>query len=267
MTNDELVSHYVNYGKEEGRQSNLIKNRQNFIDLIESSDKVLEIGPFCHPACIGSNVSYADFFNSEELKLKAGLLGYDKKSVPVIKYILKQKPLSEIQDKFDLFFSSHCIEHQIDFIQHLIDVENLLANNGKVFLIIPDKRYCFDRYLPLTTIADIIDAHHDSKRSHSLKNIIEHRALTTHNDARRHWLDKNINSPMIINSKSILNGISEWQNAGYDYVDVHAWKFTPDSFEKIMSLLLDMSYVNLKVERIYPTLFGSNEFFAVLKVH
>ena len=85
-------------------------------------------------------------------------------------------------------FSSHCIEHQPDLVRHLQEVANLLEPDGAYFLLIPNKLYCFDHFIAETSVADVMLAHHLGHRVHTLASVIEHRALTTHNDPSRHWL-------------------------------------------------------------------------------
>ncbi len=58
--------------------------------------------------------------------------------------------------------------------------------------------------------------------------------------------------------------MDEWQKAAGRYIDVHAWQFTPKLFRTLLGQLRDLAFVNLEVERIYHTLCGRIEFFAIL---
>ena len=66
---NELIQHYSFYGYNEGLVSTIIKNRNDFINLIPTNKMILEIGPLCNP-CMPvhqSNVHILDYFSKDEL--------------------------------------------------------------------------------------------------------------------------------------------------------------------------------------------------------
>jgi hypothetical protein len=71
---EQLIKHYFDYGKEEGRAGNSIINRKDFINIIKLHyyEKFgLEIGPLNNPAFSKDmNVKYADLLSFEKLKKK-----------------------------------------------------------------------------------------------------------------------------------------------------------------------------------------------------
>jgi SAM-dependent methyltransferase len=239
------------------------KLRKNFINEISNNKTILEIGPFFKPVCVGNNVEYFDIINQEELKERAkSITTSDKlKDIPFIHFISPTGDLSIVNKKFDAVTSSHAIEHQLDFIDHLQKVSSILNDGGKYYLLIPDKRYCFDHFNHESTIADILQASIDKKIKHTLKAVIEHRALTTHNKGSRHW--RGNHGKQNDNIDNIKKAIEEY-NTG-EYIDVHGWYFTPNSFEKIIILLNDLKYINLSVKKVYPTRYGSFEFYVILE--
>ena len=151
-----------------------------------------------------------------------------------------------------MFFSSHCIEHQPDFINHLKDVEKILKVGGYYFIIIPDKRFCFDYFLSESSLASIIEANFMEHRKHTLKSVIEHRCLTTSNDTLKYWKNekefkKNLSNRL--NIKTLSDAIKEFKiNPN---VDVHAWQFTPNSFVEIINKLVKLEYIKFKIEKVY----------------
>ena len=163
-------------------------NRGDFLSLIPQNDKGIEIGPFASPLLNGATVKYLDVLPTEILKARAITLGLDPTKVPDISYVLNKDGFPKITERFDFVISSHSIEHQPDLCSHLNQVSEILVPDGKYFLIIPDKRYCFDHFIAESTIADVLDAHFEKRRVHSAKSVIEHRALTTHNDPVAHHL-------------------------------------------------------------------------------
>lgn len=260
---DELYSHYVNFGLEEGRLASNISTREIFCRTIDTSGACLEIGPFANPLISGNNVYYCDVLNQEELKKRAVLHNINPKQIPVINFVIENGNLDCIEMKFDSILSSHVIEHQPDLISHLVQIQNKLNINGRYYCLIPDKRYCFDRNIAVSTIADLVLAFHEARKRHNIKSIIEHRALTVHNDPRIHW--NNCDAECNISEKKILEAIEEYKLSGDHYIDVHAWYFTPKSFIENVNTIRGLGYINLQIEKVYPTLNGNNEFWVVLK--
>ena len=267
LSNQDIIEHYKIHGKKEGRVCSRVENKFFIHDYIPSFSNVLEIGPFDNPLLVGNNVEYFDVLSSEGLFNRANNIGrtHNLHKIPFIHHVSPNGDLSIIPKKYDLVSSCHSIEHQIDFIQHILDVENILVDGGYYLIIIPDKRYCFDHNIRETTIADVLHYHVHKTENHTLKSVIEHRALTCHNDSGRHWRgDHGINT---IDASTVTNAIHEYENAFKEgkYVDVHALQFTPDSFRQILSLLCEMKYVRMHVDKIYPTLFDSCEFIVILQ--
>jgi SAM-dependent methyltransferase len=144
----ELMTHFKNFGMTEGRAANNLRDREDFAALIPKSATALEIGPFCHPLLGGPKVSYFDVLSQEALVARACLHGLDSSTVPYIDYISPTGELSSVDRRFDVVISSHCLEHQPDLVRHLQEVGQLLFPGGDYFLLVPDKRYCFDHFIP-----------------------------------------------------------------------------------------------------------------------
>ena len=71
-------------------------------------------------------------------------------------------------------------------------------------------------------------AWHERRHVHALRSLIEHRALTTHNDGLRHWRGDHGTPSENVGSR-FRKAVQEFEGAGLKYIDVHAWYFTPDS--------------------------------------
>ena len=122
--------------------------RKYFINSISKSLSILEIGPFYKPNCIGDNVEYFDILDRDALIKRATEINssINIDQIPYINYVSENGDLSIIDKKFDALFSSHAIEHQLDLIDHFQKASKLLNKGGKYYMIIPDKRYCFDYF-------------------------------------------------------------------------------------------------------------------------
>lgn len=261
----ELLRHFDSFGRTEGRAASQVSGRTDFMAIAKGADSVLEIGPFAHPVAGGPNVKYFDIMDRRRLIERAVSLGIDPHKIPEIDYVSPSCDLTIITEKFDVVISSHCIEHQPDLVAHLSNVANLLNAGGLYLLIIPDKRYCFDHYNTASNIHEIVAAHIERRTVHTAKSVVEHRLLITHNDPVRHWSGDHGEKPVI--KKDGIDKVSrEWSDTNGGYIDVHAWQFTPETFEKIATDLVTLGLSKLEPARMYGTYRNSLEFYSVLRL-
>jgi SAM-dependent methyltransferase len=263
IPNEMLRKHYDSVGEQEGRQANRLNNRSEFVRLIPGNKDALEIGPFCSPLLKTERTFYFDVLSSPALELRARQLGHKDPVAPVIHFVSAVGDLSVVNRRFDYVLSSHCVEHQPNLVAHLQQVARVLNPGGRYFLLIPDKRYCFDHFMNESTIADVLDAYRADRKVHLLKSVIEHRALTTHNDSWRHWAGDH-GSPERKMLK-VRAAVAEYEKAAGGYIDVHAWFFTPNSARILFAELLDIGLIELGIEQIYGTRRNANEFWLVLR--
>ena len=264
LDDETLRRHFGGLGQDEGRRANRLATRQDFLALIPHGVSVLEIGPFCHPLLTGLNVSFFDVLPQSDLASRALALGVENPRVPPISYVSPIGDLSVVNHRFNYVVSSHCIEHQPDFIRHLVQVERILQPGGRYLLLVPDKRYCFDHFIAESTLADVLDAFYSNRKTHLLKSVVEHRALTTHNDPTRHWHgDHGLPGDALV--ARAMASLREYEAAAGAYLDVHAWYMTPRSATGIFDALRECGFIGLELERLYPTRYPSNEFWAVLR--
>ena len=99
--------------------------------------------------------------------------------------------MSSINEKFDLIFSSHNIEHQIDLVSHLQQIEKLLNDNGQIILLVPDKRFCFDHFVPESPFSDILESYYNKDKFHPFRTILSMVCETTHNNPNKHLAGDN----------------------------------------------------------------------------
>ncbi len=207
---------------------------------------------------------YFDVAGREELIEKAKYLQYPITETPVIDYVSPTGDISIVDAQFDQVFSSHCVEHQPDLVRHLSGVSRILRDCGSYFLIVPDKRFCFDHFLAESTIADVLGASVEQRRVHYAKSVFEHSLLTTHNEPIRHWRGDHgvhLQGQSIDCVRDTVDHIVK--NADV-YLDTHACHFTPKVFEDILTQLDQLKLSQLKVDRVYNTPFGRFEFCAIL---
>lgn len=261
-----LAAHYERAGRAEGRRAHPIATREAFRDLAATAGRILEIGPFFRPLCVGPNVRYFDILDREGLLRKAEGHGFFGVAPPEIDFVSADGDLGIVQETFDVVLSSHAIEHQPDLVAHLQQVERLLAPGGCYFLFVPDKRFCLDHFMPESTIADVLEAAIDRRRRHTLRTVVRHDTMQAHNDSFRHWQGDH-GEPLHLDADGIAAAMEEFARgaASGEYLDRHAWQFTPRSFRAILELLNALGMVRLAPFRVFDTLAGHNEFWAILR--
>lgn len=271
---DQGRRHYETHGRREGRICSTIENRLHFLSLIPRDVAMLEIGPFCTPSFRRDthDVRYLDAYSTEVLRERARKLTWaDPNAVPDIDFVWDGAPYRTLtSDRFDVIVSSHNIEHQPCLVSHLNEMASLLRPGGRVFLNIPDKRYCFDHFRPESTIADVLDAYQSGRTCHSALTLLSYRLLKAHNDAEAHWRGEHGDDPRgqvidVAHVRRIRHNLALLRKET-GYIDAHAWQFTPESFRYLMTLLHAAELTVLRVERVYSTVRPHNEFHAILRV-
>lgn len=262
----QLAEHFETLGRRGGRIGTDAALREHFVRLVEAENRILEIGPFCNPLVSGPNVRYLDVLDKAGLEERAHKIGYAHRVAPRIDYVSGDGNLNVVTELFDAVVSAHCIEHQPDLIRHFKQASAILPDGGRYYLIVPDHRYCFDRAMSESNLASIIEAHHENRRFHTQKSIVEHLALTTHNDPLRHWkgdsFDSDYQAKVPARIKHALDVVERVKGT---YFDVHAWQFSSATFGTIITHLRETGFIDLHPERVYSTPFGRFEFTAVLQ--
>jgi len=272
--------HFLKYGISEGRPwqdyseskkllvgeiiQSKFDSRDEFLSILKNHNSILEIGCFDKPSLEifrkNKNViiSYADWLSKEQLQERASKIeGRNKNNVPEIKYVLAEG-YEQIKYNYEAVVSHHCIEHQPDLVIHFNEIYKIISNKGAYFASIPNKNQCFDHFLPESTILDVVLAFLEKRTKPSLKSVLEHRAFTSHD-----WLkDENPFESLNPDRRDLYKqNFDEFNNS--DYVDVHCWQFTPESFHLIMNQLHILGLINpISTLEIYPNL---GEFYIILK--
>lgn len=239
--------------------------RKYFLELVNASKPTLEIGPFYRPMVKGNAVRYFDTLDRDALRKRALELNLGEVDPPTIDYVSPFGDMSIVDRTFENVVSSHCIEHQPDLVRHLQDVGRLLEPGGKYYVIAPDKRYCFDHFVPETSLSDVICAHAQKRTNHTMDNFVRHRSLITHNNSKRHWRGDHVDPGYFKNLPArTLAAADEFQSME-GYVDVHAWQFTPETFRAICQALFDLKLSPLRVVQVNRTPRKQLEFTAILE--
>ncbi|MDX2101633.1 MAG: methyltransferase domain-containing protein [Alphaproteobacteria bacterium] len=234
---------------------------------------VLEIGALNRPLAVGATVRYADHLDTAGLqhKYRDDPVVDCQRIVPV-SYVLDGRPLSEIvgEARFDAIVASHVIEHVPDVIGWLAELHAILRPGGRVFLYIPDGRYCFDYQRPLTTAGQLLDAHRQQRKRPSPGAVLDGLGLMTHAAANNLWRAGAVRVAAGVTGEPSHGPLdTAWPmvrlaDAG-EYVDVHCHVFSPSSFITALAALIQGDLVGFGVVDFAETAPGDLEFLVVLE--
>jgi predicted SAM-dependent methyltransferase len=267
LTDTQLIEHYHLFGEDEGRCAHPFCFTDLLLSSITPAEDVLEIGPYVNPTIRGARVRYFDVLDSAGLIARAAAIGFPDQVAPMIDYVSPTGDLAIVDENaFDVVFSCHCIEHVPDLIRHLDGVARILRAGGRYIIMIPDKRFCHDHYMNESTVADVIQAHHEHRVTHNLAAFIEGSAFATHNDPKRHWIGDHGIQKVFEEPNVIQTAIQNYIEADGRYTDMHAWRFTPRGFRDMITQLLSAKLTQLFPEVVLGTGRDLNTFVAVLKL-
>ena len=258
-SDQQLAQHYDQHGKDEGRIATDISNRHQFLSLLSGRKSLLEIGVFDSPSLNFLAVSdeapvihYADFLSREDLVARAERINLsggsrNPQNVPDIRWTLSDG-YEQIDIKYDAVVSHHCVEHQPDLISHFIDIRSILGAGGWYLFSVPNKSNCFDHFIPVSTIVDILNSYYTGCKSPSFRSVLEHRVFTSHSYHDGINPYDSVDPSM---RERFQKAFEEY--CTHEYVDVHCWQFTPDSLRKILQQLAAFELIPaIDHLRIYP---------------
>lgn len=252
LFDSELLQHYANHGKQEGRIASYVTSPQAFIDIIKQNDfKTLYIGSLDEDLLEEKEVTKRIY---NQTKTKTFLTDVDG---------VKDKS----DKKFQAVLASESLEYQLDLISYLNFLSNKLTDDGYFMGIIDDKRYGKYHFVKETDLAEVLERYENKCVEPSLKNIIYGESFYTHDDCIAHWENKH-GIPKFIENYRVIGKTLEKYNTNTEYrlsYNSVINFFTPDSFKELIDLLCDLKKIDLEVKHIYPTTFGKNQFYFVLQ--
>jgi len=254
--------HYQKHGKFEGRQPDGLSPRERAVfHLIDKQGFGLEIGPSHNPIASkkkGYKVQILDHCTADELRAKYQGHGLNLDNIEEVDFVWQGQPLPELIGKtqcYDWIIASHVVEHIPDLISFLRQCEQLLKPNGVLSLVVPDKRYCFDYFQPLSTTGMLIDAYTQNRKRPSAGQVFDHFANAATANGAIAWSPdyRGGGADALIHTDQQAE--SQWHQANTtdEYIDVHCWRFTPESFALILSDINRLGLVGLGIQAQFPT--------------
>lgn len=235
--------------------------------MFDFSGRGLEIGPSFNPLLRksdGYNVQIVDHLSAEGLREKYKNANVDLGRIEEVDYVSDGGPISELVGEphaFDFCIALHVIEHTVDLIGFLLDCEALLNEDGVLVLAVPDKRFSFDVLRPVCTTGDVVQAHFDGRKRHSLGKMLDEFTYNCLRSGLPAWERANSGELEFFRSIEGARAMFAHVQRNPDFVDIHAWQFTPSSFRLIMHDLGRFGFIQLKEQTFLE---GEGEFYLTL---
>ncbi len=236
-----------------------MNRKEKILRYIDKNGYGIEIGPSHNPIAPkkdGYKTHIIDHMSREQLIAKYEDHGVNLNNIEEVDFVWKGESYSELTggtQYYDWIIASHIIEHTTDFIGFLNDCDSILKEDGVISLVVPDKRYCFDHYRPITGISKIIDSHFHKSAIHTPGTVVEYCLNVVSQSGSIAWNSNTTGEYDFVHS---IDYALQGMNAVLHdkaYWDVHAWCFVPHSFRLLIYDLFCLGFISLQEVDFYPT--------------
>jgi SAM-dependent methyltransferase len=236
----------------------------------------LEIGPLDSPIALKAecHVRYVDVFDTRVLhELSEFNPHVETADIVDVDFALQDHQgricsLPEVaapEGPYDWVVASHVVEHAPDLIGWLAEIAEILAEEGRLVLIVPDRRYTFDTLRPPTTVGQILEAHSYGHKTPSERAVFDHFRSTVSASAADLWADQsNRDHPLIYPFEKAVQ-MRQVALESREYIDCHIWLFTPQTLIEQIVELGRLGLCDFIVHDILPTALNELEFYVVLQ--
>ena len=235
----------------------------------DPTGSALEIGP-AHNAILpkreGFDTKTVDYTDRDGLIEKyRDFKQYSPDDIEDVDYVIPAgaSMLDVIHERFDLVLASHVLEHSVSLIDFLNDCTNLLAPNGVLSLVVPDHRYCFDRFRERSSIGRVIDTSINRPLVHTVGTMTEFSLDAVKHGGTTSWAAGHRGSYRFVHDLDAVTANAE-RAAGDTYIDVHNWVFSPNHLRLMLQDLRSLRLINVREVAFQDTI--GHEFFLNLKV-
>lgn len=235
--------------------------------LVDPQGAGLEIGPSHNPIApkrAGYRVQIVDHLPAAALREKYRGCDVDLDAIEEVDFVWRGEPLPDLVGgrTYDWVIASHVLEHVPDLVGFLQGCDTVLRPHGVLSLVVPDKRYCFDHFRPLTTTGQVLDAHLARRTRPSPGAVFDDVANAVDRAGDIGWHAGDARPLSLHNDAGAAARAWAAARDSDTYDDVHVWTFVPESFRLILDDLRALDLVNLTIARAHPT--EGFEFFASL---
>lgn len=248
-----------------------VKFISDLIDLPNS--RGIEFGPLHDPIIdpVEKGVIYIDHANTKDLKAKYNSdPNVDIREIVQVDFVYSGSKLSETINEIkslDYVIASHVGEHIPDFISWMIECRTVLRSDGLLVLFLPDKRFCWDAMRPISRASDMIKAHRKKLTRPNLKMIWQAKTQAVSFGNKITWYTFSKPNPQdkfqpVKNTRDLVSSFLRYL-IKREYLDVHCWVFTSETFQDLIDELGKQKLCDFEVEAVYGP--EGNEFIAILR--
>lgn len=210
----------------------------------------LEIGPSHNPLAPkreGYNIQIIDHLGREQLIEKYKNHHVNLDNIEEVDFVWSGENFQELtgkSDYYDYIIASHLIEHTPDLIRFIENCASVLNEKGVLSLVVPDKRFCFDHFRPITGLAKIIDNYCNNCKIHTPGSVAEYYLNVVSKAGNIAWNDNQFGEEYcfvhsLADAKQGIHNVIQNKS----YLDVHSWCFTPNSFRLIIHDLFSLGFI------------------------
>jgi SAM-dependent methyltransferase len=265
--------HFETAGKFEGRPLAPSQSRNAIVRAeLDVNARGIELGPLDKPIMAkrdGYQVEIVDYLDTEALRTKYGHelhVGVDASLIEGVDHVSRGETLTELIGKegaYEWVVASHVIEHIPDVVSFFQDVERILTPSGRLGLVVPDKRFCFDFYGELSTSGQIVDAFVEKRTKPTRGQVVDHFSRTSHVDGAIAWgQTPGVVPELMYSVGSVRDGFQRSVDGDDFGGEIHCWRFTPESFRLIIADLRALGLTSLGIVAEHETI--GIEFFVTL---
>jgi SAM-dependent methyltransferase len=248
----------------------LSARRERVLHGVDLSRRGLEMGPHDRPLVSKADfpVEYVDYTDTETLRAQA-YVGADAAAIPAVDHVWASRPLIElVGEPVGYVVASHVAEHVPDLAGWLLEMHQVLAPDGVLSLVLPDRRFTFDRLRPPSTLGDVVEAYLTKRRTPSIRHVFDNCALgvsVDHGQAWREPLDDRA-LPRLVGEGALQFAWDQCAEIAETprYIDSHCWIFTPESFLDLLEGMARLRLAPFRVRSFTPTQRDDLEFFVQL---
>jgi SAM-dependent methyltransferase len=247
-------------------------------EILKTDDRILEFGPLNWPVVQKSqfnNAMYADIRSTDDIKklytsndyLKATGISIDIESIVDIDFVITDSYVGAFSNikKFDAVILSHVIEHIPDIIDFFKDVSKIIKKDGKLIILYPDARYCFDHFRNGTTFIDAYEVYKNKAKNASSVFDFTFNVINE-NNPKFFWNSTKLPEKLPKNDFNKSLEAHKKAQKGTMPDDVHFWPFSDYQFIKFLYDMERARLLDFNISEFRATQRDTQEFMAILSL-
>lgn len=239
----------------------MLTREEKLLLYVNKDGRGIEIGASHSPVAskrAGYNVQIIDHATRDELIAKYENENVKLENIEDVDFVWRGESYAELTGRrnfYDWIIASHVVEHVPNLVGFLNACDEVLNDNGVLSLAVPDVRFCFDHFRPISGLSKVVDAHYQNHTVHTPGSIAEFNLNLVDRDHEPGWTENTHlrdEYAFRYSPEMVLDQLSK-AVSGNGYVDCHAWCFTPNSFRLIMQDLFDLGLIRMREVGFFPS--------------